>query len=238
MKVALLGRTLEKLESKAQEIKLVGGEALTLVADVLDESKLIIAKEKLLSEWGRIDILINCAGGNMAGATVMPSQTFFDLSINEFDKVTDLNLKGTVLPTLIFSQSMAEMKKGSIINVSSMAAQQPLTRVVGYAAAKAAIDNLTKWLAVEFAMKYGPGMRVNAIAPGFFVGEQNRRLLFDESGELSGRGQTIIDHTPMKRFGEPEELCGAVNWLCSDAASFVTGTVISIDGGFSAYSGV
>ncbi len=236
--VGIMSRTVEKVENKVAEIESDGGKALAIPADVLNQDQLEKALSKIIEKWGRIDILINCAGGNMRGATITPDQTFFDLSIDDFDKVTALNIKGTLLPTLIFGKAMAPQKKASIINISSMTAQRPLTRVIGYAASKAAIENLTKWLAIEMAQKFGEGFRVNAIAPGFFIGEQNRRLLFDNDGSLSARGKTIIDHTPMKRFGEPEELCGAVNWLCSDAASFVTGTVVSIDGGFGAFSGV
>ncbi|MEL6274921.1 MAG: SDR family oxidoreductase [Bacteroidota bacterium] len=238
VKVAILSRTPGKVAAQVQNIQRGGGEALGLVADVLDRAQLVTCREQVLSVWGKINILINCAGGNKAGATIMPNQTFFDLSLDDFDQVTALNLKGTVLPTLVFGEVMAEQRKGCIINISSMAAQLPLTRVFGYSASKAAVENMTKWLAVEMANKYGPGIRVNAIAPGFFIGEQNRRLLLEEDGSLTARGKTIISQTPMGRFGEPEDLCGAVNWLCSDAANFVTGTVINIDGGFGAFAGV
>lgn len=238
VKVAVLGRTLSSLQAVVDRIKEKKGEAKAIKGDVLDEVSLQSALDALIDTWGKVDILVNCAGGNMKGATIMPDQSFFDLSISDFDKVTALNLKGSIIPILVFGKSMADRGEGCIINVSSMAAQRPLTRVFGYAASKAAIDNMTKWLAVEMAQKFGEKIRVNAIAPGFFVGEQNRSLLYDEHGELSARGKTIIDHTPMKRFGNAEELRGVVNWLCSPAASFVTGTVIPIDGGFSAFSGI
>lgn len=238
VKIGIMSRSIDKVQKKVDEINAAGGEALALPADVLVSEQLEKAKDITLKKWGRIDILINCAGGNMKGATIMPDQSFFDLSLPDFGKVTDLNIKGTVLPSLIFGKEMAEQKQGCIINISSMAAERPLTRVVGYAASKAAIDNITKWLAVEMAQKYGAGLRVNAVAPGFFVGEQNRSLLLEADGSLTARGKTIIDHTPMNRFGDPEDLCGVVNWLCSDAAKFVTGTIIPVDGGFSAFSGV
>lgn len=238
VKVGILGRSEKKVGQTIQKIEEGGGEAFGLISDVLNKENLIKAKEETISITGKVDILINCAGGNQRGATIMPDQTFFDLSIDDFDQVNALNLKGTVLPSLIFGEAMAKQNNGVIINISSMAAQQPLTRVVGYSVAKAAIDNFTKWLAVELAMKFGPGMRVNAIAPGFFITEQNKRLLLNEDGSFTDRGNTVISHTPMKKFGKPEDLCGVINWLCSDAASFVTGAIIPIDGGFSAFSGV
>ncbi len=238
VKVGILGRSEETVNRQVEEIKAKGGKALALVCDVLDEAKLKEMRNFILREYGRIDILVNGAGGNVKGATISPEQTFFDLNLDDFDKVNQLNFKGTVLPTLIFGKVMAEEKKGSIINISSMAAQQALTRVMGYSAAKAAVDNFTKWLAVELAHKYGDGIRVNAIAPGFFIGEQNRDLLLKEDGSLTDRGQTIVDQTPMKRFGKPEELQGVANWLAGDQSSYVTGIVVPVDGGFGAFSGV
>ncbi len=237
-KVGILSRTASKVEDKVTAIREAGGEALALPADVLQEDQLEAARQQVMDSWGRIDILLNVAGGNRAGATIGPDQDFFDLSMDDFDQVVALNLKGTVLPTYVFAQEMAKQKEGSIINISSLTAQQPFTRVVGYGAAKAAIDNFTKWLAVEMVTKFGEKIRVNAIAPGVFIGEQNRRLLLDEQEKLTPRGQTIIEHTPMKRFGEPEELVGTVLWLCSPASAFVTGIVVPVDGGFSAFSGV
>lgn len=238
VKVAILGRTEKTVNEAVQKIEKNGGEALALVADVLDKKSLNLAKDKLLKQWGGLDILVNAAGGNRKGATIGPEQTFFDLSLEDFSAVTDLNLKGTVLPSFIFGEILAEHKKGSIINISSMAAQSAITRVVGYSAAKAGIDNFTKWLAVEMAQKYGDGLRVNAIAPGFFVGDQNRDLLLQPDGSLTDRGNTITAQTPMKRFGKPEELQGVALWLAGSGSAFVTGTVIPVDGGFSAFSGV
>ncbi len=237
-KVGILSRTATKVQQAVEEIEAMGGEALALIADVLDEDQLIDARNKVLKKWGRIDILVNAAGGNMKGATIMPDQDIFSLNMEDFTKVTDLNLKGTVLPTMVFAKVMAEQKKGCIINISSMAAQQAITRVVGYSASKAAIDNFTKWMAVEMAHKFGEGIRVNAIAPGFFIAEQNRRLLTNEDGSLTARGQTIVNETPVKRFGEPEELVSTLIWLSSDASSFITGIIVPVDGGFSAFSGV
>jgi len=238
VKVGILGRSPNTVESRVKEIEDAGGTAMSLVADVLDKQSLEEANTKVLKAWNKIDILVNGAGGNIKGAVISPDQTFFDLSLDDFSKVNDLNFKGTVLPTYVFGKSMAEAKTGSIINISSMAAQQAITRVVGYSAAKAAVDNFTKWLAVEMAQKYGDGIRVNAIAPGFFIGEQNRDLLLNKDGSLTARGETIVSNTPMKRFGEAEELQGVANWLASEAASFVTGVVVPVDGGFSAFSGV
>jgi len=237
-KVGILSRTESKVLQKVKEIEDKGGEAIALVADVLDEKQLNAAKVKILQKWGQIDILINSAGGNMKGATILPNQSIFDLSMHDFTRVTDLNLKGTVLPTMVFGQAMATQKKGSIINISSMAAQQAITRIVGYSASKAAIDNFTKWMAVEMVNKFGEGIRVNAIAPGFFIAEQNRKLLIKEDGTYTDRAKTIIQNTPMKRFGQPEELISTMLWLCSDASTFITGIIVPIDGGFSAFSGV
>lgn len=237
-KVCILGRNETKVDQAVQKLKDLGYQALGLVADVLDEDLLKKAYQKVINQWQRVDILLNVAGGNMKGATITPDQTFFDLSIEDLSKVTDLNFTGTVLPTMVFAKSMSERRQGTIINISSMAAQAAITRVMGYSAAKAAVDNFTKWLAVEMAKKYGDGIRVNAIAPGFFIGEQNRRLLLNEDGSLTQRGQTIIQETPMARFGEAEELIGCVVFLASQASKFITGTIIPVDGGFSAFSGV
>ena len=187
---------------------------------------------------GRIDVLINAVGGNLPGATIPDHQSIFDLQESDFDQVIDLNLKGTVLPSMVFGKTMSEQGSGAIVNYSSMAVDRVITRVVGYSAAKAAMENFTRWMAVEMALKFGDGIRVNAIAPGFFIGKQNKALLLNEDGSLTERGQKIINNTPMKRFGNPEELSGAIHFLCSDSASFVTGVVLPVDGGFNAYSGV
>ncbi len=237
-KVGILSRTESKVNDQVNKIIANGGEALALVADVLKEEELLKAKNKILEKWGRIDILLNAAGGNMKGATIQPNQDIFNLSMEDFTKVTDLNLKGTVLPTMVFGKAMADQSKGCIINISSMAAQQAITRVVGYSASKAAIDNFTKWMSVEMIDKFGEGIRVNAIAPGFFIAEQNKKLLLQEDGSFTPRAQNIVNGTPMKRFGKPEELISTVLWLCSDASSFITGIIVPIDGGFSAFSGV
>ncbi len=237
-KVAILGRRAEQAATVADALAADGGIAMPLPADVLDTAQLADARKAVLAKWGRIDILLNAAGGNSADATVFNDVTFFNLKQEAFQKMIDLNLVGSVLPSQVFGEAMAEAKRGSIINISSMASQRVLTRVIGYSAAKAGIDNFTRWLAVEMAHKYGEGIRVNAIAPGFFVGKQNRAFLLNQDGGLSPRGQTIVDHTPMNRFGEPEELIGAAVWLASDAARFVTGVVVPVDGGFSAFGGV
>jgi NAD(P)-dependent dehydrogenase (short-subunit alcohol dehydrogenase family) len=237
-RVAIVGRRAERAAEVATSIRAQGGQALALPADVLEPAQLERARTTLLDEWGRVDILVNAAGGNTPEATVVGERTFFNLSREAIDDMLDLNLVGSILPSQVFGETMAGQGRGSIVNISSMAAARPLTRVIGYAAAKAAIDNFTRWLAVELCLKYGPGLRVNAIAPGFFVGEQNRSFLLNSDNSYTPRGQQIISHTPMGRFGEPEELIGAAVWLCSDAARFVTGIVVPVDGGFSAYGGV
>jgi NAD(P)-dependent dehydrogenase (short-subunit alcohol dehydrogenase family) len=237
-KVAILGRRADKAQEVAAAIQAAGGEAMPLPADALNKDSLDAACAALLNNWGTVDILINAAGGTVQEAIVVGDRTFFDLTQEAWDQVVALNLTGTLLPSQSFGQVMARNKSGVIINISSMSAQKPLTRVLGYGVAKSAIDNYTKWLAVEFAHKYGPGLRVNAIAPGFFLGDQNRALLINPDKTPTPRGKTIIDHTPMGRFGEPEELIGTTVWLCSDAARFVTGIVVPVDGGFMAFSGV
>ena len=237
-KVAILGRRGGKADEVVAAIQANGGEAMPAAADVLDRAQLESARDAVLQQWGRIDILINAAGGNSPDATVFGDVTFFNLKREAITKMLDLNLIGTVLPSQVFGETMAKAGSGSILNISSMAAQRPLTRVIGYAAAKSAIDNFTRWLAVEMNSKYGPGLRVNAVAPGFFVGEQNRSFLLNPDQSLTPRGQQIVAHTPMGRFGEPDELIGAAVWLCSDAARFVTGVVVPVDGGFSAFGGV
>lgn len=236
--VAIMGRRAEKAEALRAQLEQDGLSALALPADVLDKDSLLGARAKLLDRFGHVDILINAAGGNIPEATVVGDLSFFGLEQSALDHVFRLNLNGSVLPSQLFGEVMAERGSGSIINISSMAAQKPLTRVIGYAAAKAAIDNFTKWLAVDLAQKYGEGLRVNAIAPGFFVGEQNRSLLLQEDGSLTTRGQQIIDHTPMGRFGKADELVGTAVYLASDAANFVTGIVVPVDGGFSAFGGL
>jgi NAD(P)-dependent dehydrogenase (short-subunit alcohol dehydrogenase family) len=238
--VIILARTEGKIRNVVQSIQDAGGSATGYPADVLDKSSMENVAAEIEMKHGQIDILINGAGGNSPDATAVPGKnTFFDLPQDAMKWVFDLNLMGTILPSQVFGQGMTTVENGVILNISSMAAYQPLTRVVSYAAAKAALNNFTQWLAVYMATEHSPNIRVNAIAPGFFVGQQNRYLLYDEmTGNLTARGQQIINNTPMGRFGEPEELIGAVNWLVSDSAKFVTGIVVPIDGGFSAFSGV
>ncbi len=237
-KVVLLDINEEFLHKRIEELKSIGEEVTGHKCNVLDKESLESVKTEVLKKHKRIDVLINAAGGNMPGATIGLDKNIFDLEFDQFKKVTDLNLNGTVLPTLVFAKAMTEQKSGSIINISSMAVSRAITRVVGYSAAKAAIDNFTRWMAVELASKFGSGIRVNAIAPGFLLTNQNRTLLTNPDGSLTERGKTIIALTPFRRFGEPEELVGTVIFLASDASKFVTATVIPIDGGFSAFSGV
>ncbi|MCC6310009.1 MAG: SDR family oxidoreductase [Trueperaceae bacterium] len=237
-KVAVLGRNAERAEELAAGLASEGYEALATPADVLDRPSLERAREAIMKRFGRLDVLVNAAGGNMPGATLLPGASFLELGEEPMREVIDLNYMGTVLPIQVFGAELAKGGHGSIVNISSMAALRAITRVVGYSAAKAAIDNLTRWLAMEFGRQYGGGLRVNAMAPGFFIGNQNRRLLLEEDGSLTARGRTIIDHTPLGRFGEPEELVGTLVWLCSDASRFVTGVVVPVDGGFAVTSGV
>lgn len=234
-KVVVLARNKEKGDKLIEKVRSKGGEAIFLVTDVNNKEILENNRKEIIEKYKKIDILINGAGGNMPGATIGPDKNIFDLNIDDFKTVVDLNLIGTVLPSMVFGESMTESKKGSIINISSEASIRPLTRVVGYGAAKAAVNNFTKYLATELATKFGEGLRVNAIAPGFFITEQNRTLLTNSDGSYTDRGQTIIAHTPFGRFGEPEELLGAIHWLASDASKFVTGTLTVVDGGFNAF---
>ncbi len=236
--ILILGRNKEKVDELVQEITDQGGKSFGYISDITDEASLSETAQLLEKDHGYLDILINAAGGNMPGAVVTPDQNFLDLDIQALRKVMDLNYMGTVLPIKALLPLMLKNSKGNILNISSMAASRPMTRVMGYASAKAAIDNLTKWLSVELASKHGPSFRVNALAPGFFLTEQNRTLLTQADGSLTSRGNQIISHTPMNRFGKPEDLLGTLQWLCSDASAFVTGSVIPVDGGFSAYSGV
>ena len=237
-KVGVLGRRREQAEDAVRAIEVEGGAALALVADVLDRTQLEAASDAVMEQWGRLDVLVNAAGGNMPAATLVPGQPFFDLPVEGMEPVIALNLHGTLLPSQVFGEALARNGRGCIVNISSMAAQRAMTRVVGYGVAKAAVENATRWLAVELARSFGGRLRVNAIAPGFFVGEQNRGLLLNGDGTLTVRGQTIIDHTPAGRFGEPEELISTLVWLCGPGASFVNGVVVPVDGGFSAFSGV
>ncbi len=234
----ILGRTPDKVNALRDQILAQGGKAWGYYADVTDEESLEKVGQLIAAQHESIAVLINAAGGNMPGAVIRPNQTFLDLDTEALKQVMDLNYLGTVFPIKTFLPLLLKNQSGTILNISSMAASRPMTRVMGYASAKAAIDNLTKWLAVELSTKYGPNFRVNALAPGFFLTEQNRTLLTEQDGSLTQRGQQIISHTPMDRFGNPEDLLGALHWLCSDASAFVTGSVVAVDGGFSAYAGV
>jgi NAD(P)-dependent dehydrogenase (short-subunit alcohol dehydrogenase family) len=237
-RVGVLGRRRAQAEEGARAIEADGGTALALVADVLDRGQLEAARSVVLERWGRIDVLVNAAGGNLPAATLAPGRSFFDLPVEGMEPVIALNLQGTLLPSQVFGEALARAGRGCIVNISSMAAQRAISRVVGYGLAKAAVENATRWLAVELARAFGGRLRVNAIAPGFFVGEQNRALLLADDGSLTPRGQAIIDHTPAGRFGAPEELISTLIWLCGQGARFVNGVVVPVDGGFSAFSGV
>ena len=234
--VVILGRRIDEGNALVDQIKADGGEAMFLVTNVLDADVLQSNCDQIIARYGRIDALLNAAGGNMPGATIGPDNNFFDLKVADFQKVLDVNLTGTVLPTQIFLKPMVETGAGAIVNFSSMAAFRPMTRVCGYAAAKAGISNFTAFLANEVATKFSPAIRVNAIAPGFFITNQNRALLTNEDGSLTKRGEDVIRQTPFKRFGKPEELCGTIQYLISDASAFVTGTVAVVDGGFNAFA--
>ena len=237
--VIVVSRAADKAQASAEALTAAGGRAVGAVADVTDTEALEALAHTVLAAFDRVDILVNCAGGNRPDATVGPEQAFFDIPRAALSNVFDLNLMGTLLPSQVFGRAMARQGTGVIVNISSMAAVRPLTRVVAYGAAKAAVDNFTQWLAVYMAREHSPAIRVNAIAPGFFLTEQNRRLLTDAtSGGLTERGQHIVAHTPLGRFGAPEDLIGTALWLASDAARFVTGIVVPVDGGFSAYGGV
>ncbi len=237
-KVAILGRNADVANQRAKEINDNGGDALAVVADVLNEESLVGAKEQILAKYKKIDGLVNGAGGNMPGAVVDPSASVFDLDMDSLNKVMNLNLFGTILPTQVFGQEIAKNGCGSIVNISSMASQRAITKVLGYSLAKSAIDGYTKWFSTELANRYGDKIRMNAIAPGFFLTEQNRDLLTNPDGTFKERGNLVIKQTPFKRFGTADELEGALVWLLSDASKFVTGSIINVDGGFSTFSGV
>jgi len=238
-RVALIDFDAVRAEQAAKHIRAGGGDALAVQADVLDKGQVEQAFAGVLRSLGRIDVLINGAGGNKKEATCAPPAEFFDLPADALRWVFDLNCIGTMLPSQVFGKYMAQRGQGVIINVSSMNAFRPLTNIAAYSAAKAAVSNFTQWLAVYMAQRHSPNIRVNAIAPGFFITDQNRFLLTDKAtGELSPRGKQVIAHTPMNRFGDPDDLIGALIWLVSDASRFVTGVVVPVDGGFSAFSGV
>ena len=238
VKIILADINLEKAVANAETIIERNCAAYGIYLDALETGSIKEACNQILKENKKIDILVNAAGGNIPAATISPDKTIFDLNIESFDRVSDLNYKSTLLPTLEVGRIMAKQRSGSIINISSMAAIRTITRVVGYSAAKAAVSNFTRWMAMEMAMKYNGTIRVNAIAPGFFIGDQNRALLTNPDGSTTERGKLIIQNTPMGRFGRADELIGAILFLASDAASFVTGVILPIDGGFSFHSGV
>ena len=235
-KVIILGRKEDIGNAIAADIVASGGVCEFMKTDVMNQEVVQKNCDDIVAKYGRVDCLLNAAGGNMAGAVIPPDKTFFDLSTEAFSQVLNLNLTGTVIPTQVFLKPMVEQGKGNIINFSSMAAFRPMTRVCGYAAAKAGISNFTAYMATEFAKKFGEGIRVNAIAPGFFITEQNRALLTNPDGSYTQRGQDVIRQTPFGRMGEPEELCGTIHYLMSDAAKFVTGTVAVVDGGFNIFA--
>lgn len=237
VKVAILEICQEKLDKRVEELSALG-EVIGIQCNVLDITSLKAARAKLLSEWGRIDILINAAGGNLPGATLQEDQTVFDMKIEDFNRVTDLNMNGTVYPCLVFGKTMAEGGEGSIINISSMATYSAITRVPGYSVAKSGVSIFTQWLAMEMALKFSEKIRVNALAPGFFIGDQNRAVLINPDGTYTERSRKIMSRTPMKRFGDIGELNGLVHFLCSGHASFITGAIIPVDGGFSSFSGI
>lgn len=235
-KVVLLGRRKDVGEELTEDIRKQGGHATFMVCDVTDIEAVNQVRDEVVRLYGRVDALLNAAGGNMPGATIPPGKTLFDVQVEEFQRVLNVNLTGTLIPTQAFLKPMTEAGHGSIVNFSSMAAFRPLSRVMGYAAAKAGISNLTAFLANEVASKFSPCIRVNAIAPGFFLTDQNRSLLTTPDGELTERGNDIIRQTPFKRFGKPEELCGTIQYLISEASAFVTGTVAVVDGGFNVFA--
>ena len=238
-KVVALDIRQEQLDKRIEELNAIGnGEAMGLICNVLDIDSIKAMANKVVEKWGRIDILINIAGGNMPGATLRPDQPIFDMKIEDWNKVTNLNMNGTVYPSIVVGEIMAKQKKGAMVNISSMAALQAMTNVPGYSAAKAAVTNFTQWMAMEMALKYGDGIRVNSVAPGFFIGDQNRAVLLNPDGSLTERRHKVLANTPMRRFGDINELNGAIQFLCSDAASFITGANLPIDGGFSTFSGV
>lgn len=236
--VGVLGRNAAVAEERAEKIRSLGGKAIALVADVMKEEELVKARDRVLDEFGKIDGLVNGAGGNMPIGVLQNDEDLFTMNLEGMKTVMDINLWGTVLPTQIFGPALAKNETASIVNISSMNSKQAVTKVLGYNLGKAAVDCYNEWFAVELAKRYGDRIRMNALTPGFFLTEQNRKLVWHPDGTLSERGQSIISNTPFKRFGKPEELTGALVWLLSDASRFVTGSQVVIDGGFSIFSGV
>jgi len=236
--VGILGRKKDVAEERANYINANGGKAIALVADVLNTDELTAAKNRLLDAFGRIDGLVNGAGGNMPQGVLMPDDDIFKMNLEGMKQVMDVNLWGTLYPTQIFGEAIAETGRGSIVNISSMNSKRAITRVLGYNMGKSAVDCYNQWFAVELANRYGDAIRMNALAPGFFLTEQNRNLLTKPEGGYTERGEKVIRNTPFKRFGHPDELIGALVWLLSDASAFVTGSMICVDGGFSIFGGV
>jgi len=236
--VGILGRNADVAEERADFINQNGGKAIALVADVLNEAELVAAKDKLLRTFGRLDGLVNGAGGNMPQGVLQPDEDIFKMNLAGMKTVMDLNTWGTIIPTQVFGEAIAQTGKGSIVNISSMNSKRAITKVLGYNIGKAAVDCYNQWFAVELANRYGDAIRMNALAPGFFLTEQNRNLLTKPEGGYTDRGQSVIRQTPFKRFGSPDELIGALVWLLSDASKFVTGSMICVDGGFSIFGGV
>lgn len=237
-KVVVMGRNEERAKERVAAIEKEGGEAIYILADVLNEKEMEEARDKILKTWGTIDGLVNAAGGNVAGAVISPSENLFDARIEDTKKAVDLNLYGTIIPSLIFGKVMAEKGSGSIVNISSLAAQSAITRVLGYTLAKTAIEGYTKWMATELGLRYNGKIRMNGIAPGVFLTEQNRNLLLNPDGSYSERTQKFLNKTPYNRLGNPEELTGTLVYLLSEASGFVSGETILVDGGFNAFSGV
>lgn len=236
--VGILGRNEKIANERANAINQKGGQALALIADVTNESQLEAACQQMLTAFGKIDGLVNAAGGNIPNAVVQPDQDVFELNFQALQEVMQLNLMGTVMPTQVFGKAIKKNGSGSIVNISSVVSQLAITKVLGYSLAKSAIDSYTKWFAVELAKRFGDAIRMNSIAPGFFLTEQNKTLLTNTDGSLTDRGQLVIQNTPFKRFGNPEELVGALIWLLSDASKYVTGSKITVDGGFTVFGGV
>jgi NAD(P)-dependent dehydrogenase (short-subunit alcohol dehydrogenase family) len=236
--VGILGRNESIATERTDAINANGGKAIALVADVLNEQQLTAAKDKVLQAYGRIDGLVNAAGGNMPEGVLQPEESVFSMNIEGMKKVMDINLWGTVIPTQVFGDAIAKSGRGSIVNISSMNSKRAITKVLGYNMGKAAVDCYNQWFAVELARRYGDAVRMNALAPGFFLTEQNRYLLTKKEGGYTERGELVIRQTPFKRFGQPDELQGALVWLLSDASQFVTGAMICVDGGFSIFGGV
>ncbi|MCA5004481.1 SDR family oxidoreductase [Sphingobacterium bovistauri] len=237
-KVAILGRNWDKAIERVQLVEALGGEGFAVQADVLNEEQIIQAKDLILEKWGTIDGLVNAAGGNLPNAVIGPDKNLFDVSVSDTLSAIELNLNGSIIPTHIFGQVIAEKRKGAIINIASLSSHQAITRVLGYTVAKAGIVGYTKWMATELSLRYGDGVRVNAIAPGVFLTEQNKALVTNPDGSYTERGQKFINNTPFGRLGNPSELAGALVFLLSDASSFVNGEILYVDGGFSAWSGV